>query len=111
MKSRELTETLQTLFAQDVFEKFSTEVIIVPNGCTDNTAAIAKQLVDDHRAVWSNRGSAKVVELTAAGKANAWNRFVHELSSPLASVIVLMDADIASFKLKHDIVYGYYSTK
>lgn len=90
-----ISETLRSLFAQDVFEKFSSEVVVVPNGCTDNTAAVARQLIHDHRAVWSNRGSARVAELAKAGKANAWNQFVHELSSPRAKLLILMDADIA----------------
>ena len=38
-------KTLQTLFAQDVFEKFPTEVVIVPNGCVDGTAETARQLL------------------------------------------------------------------
>ncbi len=88
-------ETLRTLFAQDVFQNFPTEVVVIPNGCTDGTAAVARHLVNEHHAVWSNRGSARVTELTRAGKANAWNQFVHKLSDPRASVLFLMDADIA----------------
>jgi hypothetical protein len=88
-------KTLQTLFAQDVFERFSTEVVVVPNGCTDETATVARRMIQHHQAAWSIRGSARVDELVAAGKANAWNKFVHELSSPRASVLILMDADIA----------------
>jgi glycosyltransferase involved in cell wall biosynthesis len=87
-------KTLETLFTQDVFEKFSSEVVIVTNGCTDGTAAVARTSVRDHQAAWSIHGSARVEELTVAGKSNAWNHFVHELSSPRASVLVLMDADI-----------------
>lgn len=93
-KSR-IGKALRTLFAQDVFENFSTEVVIVPNGCTDKTATVARSLIEDHQAVWSVRGSARVEAVSLAGKANAWNQFVHELSSPRASVLVLMDADIA----------------
>ena len=89
-----ISETLRTLFAQDVFKKFSTEVVVVANGCTDNTVTVAKELLHDHRAVWSVRGLARVAELTKAGKANAWNEFVHKLSSSQAAVLVLMDADI-----------------
>jgi glycosyltransferase involved in cell wall biosynthesis len=93
-EERRIGQTLQTLFAQDVFEKYDAEVVIVANGCRDNTAAAARRLIHDHRAIWSDRGSARVAELTKAGKANAWNQFVHELSSPWASYLILMDADI-----------------
>jgi len=87
-------KTLQTLFMQDVFQKFATEVVVVPNGCTDETAAIARKSLRDHQAVWSARGSARVEEIVIAGKVNAWNHFVHKFSSHQASVLVLMDADI-----------------
>jgi Glycosyl transferase family 2 len=87
-------KTLQTLFTQDVFQKFATEVVIVPNGCTDETAAVARRSLRDHHSVWSARGSARVEELVVGGKVNAWNQFVHKFSSTQASVLVLMDADI-----------------
>ena len=87
-------KTLELLFVQDVFQRLPVEVVIVANGCTDHTAAVVKRSLADHEAVWSARGVARVEELVVAGKANAWNAFVHELSSPLASMLVLMDADI-----------------
>lgn len=89
-----IEETLRSLFAQDVFQRFATELVIVANGCSDKTAAVAEQTLADHQRVWSARGSARVEELAAAGKTNAWNQFVHRLSSPQVSVLVLMDADI-----------------
>jgi glycosyltransferase involved in cell wall biosynthesis len=88
-------KTLQTLFAQDVFQKLATEVVIVANGCTDETAAVARRSLADHQAVWSTHGCARVEEIVVAGKSNAWNQFVHKFSSSQASVLVLMDADIA----------------
>ena len=87
-------ETLRSLFKQDVFQRFATELVVVANGCTDNTAAIAERFLADHHAVWSERGSARVEDIVAAGKANAWNQFVHRISSPRAPMLVLMDADI-----------------
>ena len=89
-----IRETLHGLFAQDVFSILSTEVIVVPNGCTDETAKVAGEELLRHKTVWSARGSARVEELTSAGKSNAWNQFIHTLSSPRAPVLVLMDADI-----------------
>lgn len=89
-----IEKTLQSLFTQDVFQRFSVEIVIVANGCTDETAILAKRSIAEHHAVWSNRGSARVEELVVAGKANAWNQFVHKLSSPLASILIMMDADI-----------------
>lgn len=89
-----IDKTLRSLFGQDLFEKFTTEIVIVANGCADQTVRLAERSLADHRAVWSSRGSARVEDLKAAGKANAWNQFVHTLSSPAASVLILMDADI-----------------
>ena len=89
-----IEETLRSLFAQDVFQHFATEIVIVANGCTDKTVAIAEHSLADHQGVWAACGSARVEEITTAGKTNAWNQFVHRFSSPQASVLVLMDADI-----------------
>ena len=86
--------TLTSLFGQDLFGKFETELVIVPNGCTDGTAAAARTNIEARRATWSALGTARVEELPVAGKANAWNEFVHRLSSRDADILVLMDADI-----------------
>ncbi len=87
-------QTLKSLFTQDVFGRYDCELVVVANGCADQTAEIARRCLADHRAVWSQRGSARVEDLSISGKANAWNEFVHRLSSPRAAVLVLMDADI-----------------
>jgi glycosyltransferase involved in cell wall biosynthesis len=93
-EERHIGETLRSIFEQDVFQRFSTELVIVANGCTDKTAAVARQLLDDYQAVWSARGFARVEEIVLAGKSNAWNQFVHRISSSQASVLALIDADI-----------------
>jgi glycosyltransferase involved in cell wall biosynthesis len=89
-----IEKTLNSLFGQDVFQKFTPEIVVVANDCTDETASLAARSLADHREIWSHRGSARVEELAVAGKANAWNQFVHKFSSPLASILILMDADI-----------------
>jgi glycosyltransferase involved in cell wall biosynthesis len=89
-----IAATLDGLFAQDVFDRFETEVVIVANGCSDATVDVARRALERRRARWSTRGSARVEELTAPGKANAWNEFVHRLSARDAGVLVLLDADI-----------------
>jgi len=66
------------------------EVVVVPNGCSDNTAAIAGEALA--RLPDGVATSVRVLEET--GKANAWNRFVHEMSPPGATLLALMDADI-----------------
>jgi glycosyltransferase involved in cell wall biosynthesis len=93
-----LEGTLASLFGQDVFRGPADadarwEIIVVPNGCTDDTAARARAALATHAAGRSNVSWA-VHELEEAGKSNAWNRYIHDFASREASVIVMLDSDI-----------------
>ena len=70
------------------------EVICVPNGCTDQTAKVAERSMADMCGQLRPAVRGRVEPRAEAGKANAWNRFTHELSSAQASLLVLLDADI-----------------
>lgn len=59
------------------------ECLVVANGCSDNTAALARQF----NAPW-----VKVFEIERGDKANAWNRAVHQYSKP-AQYYVFLDGD------------------
>ncbi len=89
----------QSLFNQSLFDqsaaKLQMELIVLPNGCTDNTAEVARQAIasavdpSTHKNLnWDVR------EIAQAGKCNAWNLFVHEFSSRRAQYLFLMDSDI-----------------
>lgn len=59
------------------------EVIVVTNGCTDNTAEIAQKVLEN----LSQDFDAAVIqwqvcEVEESGKSNAWNLFVHQFSAP-----------------------------
>jgi glycosyltransferase involved in cell wall biosynthesis len=74
---------------------YSIEIIVVPNGCNDNTSLIArdtlgKLTLEEDRALWNW----KVCEVKEAGKSNAWNLFIHKFAAPDADFFCLMDADI-----------------
>lgn len=94
--------TLESLFRQDALtgSDESTrgcrwEVVVVPNGCSDQTAVVSSRALREQLAARSDvQISARVEELPEAGKSNAWNRYVHELSDPAAELIVMLDADI-----------------
>ena len=66
------------------------ELICVPNGCSDNTAQVARQALSAAPPCLQWR----VEELSTPGKTNAWNVFIHELSNPHAELFFLVDADI-----------------
>lgn len=58
-------------------------VVILCNGCTDDTVARARAA-----------GAAEVVDLPQGGKSRTWNRFVHDLSRRDADFLIMADADI-----------------
>ncbi len=94
-----IRQTLESFLQQSIFRstdrQFEIEIIAVPNGCRDQTAAIMRQTLgqiinptDYPRVTW------QVHELTRPGKSNAWNHYVHQFSDPQAAYLFLVDADI-----------------
>jgi hypothetical protein len=58
-------------------------LLVLANGCKDDTAARARA------------AGAEVADLAEGGKSRTWNRFVHDLSRPHADLLVFADADIS----------------
>lgn len=67
--------------AQDVVG-MDARILVLANGCTDDTAARAAS------------AGAEVANLPLGGKSRTWNRFVHDLSRSDAEVLIFVDADI-----------------
>jgi glycosyltransferase involved in cell wall biosynthesis len=93
--------TLESLFEQTLFGQLRrrhlrSEVICVANGCTDKTAVVAGDFFRKVMLEHSDREAltAKLANLTARGKGNAWNQFVHQISDRGARFLFMMDADI-----------------
>lgn len=86
----------QSIFAPDADQELQIEVLVVPNGCTDQTAAAARNafLAAQTMGLLANRIRVEVCEVVEPSKCNAWNRFVHDFSAPDADLLFFMDADI-----------------
>ena len=80
----------QSLF-QDNNKDRIVEVIVVPNGCSDRTAEVARNVLHSAEFPW------QVCEVEEAGKSNAWNLFIHQFSASDTDFFFLMDADITPF--------------
>ncbi len=86
--------TLEGVFAQSLLQEKAcrqVEIVVVANGCTDQTAVVARKVLQD-LATASCAG--RVVELKEPGKINAWNVLVHRESRPETGIFILADADI-----------------
>lgn len=96
-----LSDALESLFRQSVFERVlgrhqQCEVIVVAEAGADRAVAVARDVVE--RLTRTPGGgeavSARVIELPDAGRAGAWNRFVHELSAVEARFLCLLEPDV-----------------
>src|SRR5262249_12520320 len=92
---------LESLFAQSLFRHLADrgercEVICLANGCTDRTVPFTRDFFERMEREHVDRAglSAWVADIPEPGRNNAWNRFVHELSSAEARFLCVMDADI-----------------
>lgn len=81
----------QTVFDQS-FEIDSTDVFIVANGCSDNTAEHAEARFTS--LAFPERSRLRIVEIPAPSKTNAWNVFMHTCLPADADFVVMMDADV-----------------
>ena len=98
---------LHSLYQQSLFTCLNSdhriEVIIVTNGCTDDTTVVAQNTLKElteraNNTVLSGNKvpwlTWKVCEVEEAGKSNAWNLFVHQFAADDTDFFYLMDADI-----------------
>jgi len=91
-EERGIAATLADLLEQDLWGMpgMETRLHVVVNGSRDQTAAVARQAL----AASPSAACCEVHDLEQAGKANAWNRFVHAFSPADTDIFLLADADI-----------------
>jgi glycosyltransferase involved in cell wall biosynthesis len=99
-EARSIGTALNSLFEQSIFyrpeEYEQIEIAIVPNGCSDDTAIVAKEILEElvREAKYPHTIRHTVREIVEPGKTNAWNCYIHQISNPQADYLLLMDADI-----------------
>lgn len=91
-----IAASIQSLLEQSLFDRLRKrgdlfEIVCVPNGCTDQTATIARSTFGGDSRL---EGHWSVHELEQGGKSNAWNYAVHAAMATDADVVFFMDADI-----------------
>ncbi len=103
-EAQRIAETIRRVFAQTLLldppaHVALIELVVVPNGCKDDTAGVARQAIRDELAklpeTMRSRVSARVEELAQAGKSNAWNEFIHRIGDQQADAVLMLDSDIA----------------
>lgn len=103
-EEKDISRTIRSLFEQSVFKLYDHgeligvkwEVTVVPNGCTDLTAEIARNVLREICNNLHGKVNIKwdVIEIGLAGKSNAWNEFIHNYSNKDSEFVVMLDADI-----------------
>ncbi|WP_436397444.1 glycosyltransferase family 2 protein [Roseobacter sp. S98] len=82
------------LARQTIFEttEVDLQVLVLANGCTDNTVGAAEQALAALPETVAAR--IRVLDLEQGGKSRTGHRYIHELSRPSAEMLGFMDGDI-----------------
>lgn len=93
-EARGISKFISQLSAQTIFSEpgLDVRVLILANGCTDETAAIARHEIAALPPALSERLA--VIDLAEGGKSRTWNTFTHELARPESVYYLYVDADI-----------------
>ncbi|MBC7835860.1 MAG: glycosyltransferase family 2 protein [Phycisphaerales bacterium] len=87
--------TSQTLFQSPPVWLRSIELVCVPNGCKDDTVAVAQRAMNEMATrAWPIHVTFRVVEIKKGGKTNAWNECVHSIADQNADYLIMSDGDI-----------------
>ena len=78
-----IAATLRSLLAQDLFQSAQVRLVVLANGCTDQTVAVAQAMP-----------GVEVADLALGGKSRTWTRFVQDIARPDAQILIFADADI-----------------
>ena len=97
-EEKHIRKTIGSLLEQSVFsaehEHIDTEIVVIPNGCQDDTTRFAKRALKKHQTNLEVDYTWKVSEIAIGSRTAAWNHFVHRASSRGSDFLVLVDADI-----------------
>lgn len=106
-EGKTISDCLQAISQQTILNdpKTALEIIVVPNGCTDNTALVATDAGNyfEHY----DQVTFQVHNLTQGGKSRSWNRAVHEFAAPNGDLRFFLDADITL--CAHDVMANMVS--
>ena len=96
-----IVSALQSILKQTIFRNarslgFETELIVIANGCTDNTVEVTESFFESARGEFPQISGVRLrLEIVPeAGFANAWNLLAHTCSRPDADFIYFVNADI-----------------
>ncbi|MFV0291825.1 MAG: glycosyltransferase, partial [Paracoccus sp. (in: a-proteobacteria)] len=90
----QISALISDLSQQDILadENYDLRILILANGCSDNTVATTRQAVDRSHPALAQRVS--IFDLEKGGKSRTGHQFIHELSRQDAGFLGFMDADI-----------------
>jgi glycosyltransferase involved in cell wall biosynthesis len=99
-EERSIGKTIESVLSQSLFIRprlaiTSIELICVPNGCSDNTADVARRAASEfapHDTPFHLE--CRVCDVDVPGKGNAWNEFIHRFADQQADVVIMLDADV-----------------